>query len=196
MTTASAAGQPGRRHAVMMWLGHYGSELYLAGMTAVGVALATTQGLPTAVQWAVAAFVLPIMLLAVTAVALQFVVHDQNLCLRDLTQAPLGDPEGEVQRRMWWLRRYHRQRVIVSVLATFILILVMAVALGLGSAGAIVQTTALLAFIAFGCFKMQSTRIHRRLQPWCPMCRWGGGDDGPEEPSPVVPPANVRTRAG
>ncbi len=191
MTAAAAAGDPGRRHAAAMWLGHYAGELYLSGMALQGVALVSMNLLPEGAQWATTAVVFPYLMLAVVALILQTEVHDRNLCPRDLAQAPLADPEGEVQRRMGWLRRYHgaRKRLL---LAPVLLIAVMVVALAFPG-GRFIQQGALLVFMAFASWRLYIIRIHRRLRPWCPMCRWGRGDDGPKEPSPVTPPANVHT---
>lgn len=195
MTTASAAGNPGRRHAAAMWLGHYADEMMITSMALYGAGTIFLKVLPDAAQWALMVTLFPFMQLSVAALIMQHLVHDRNLCMRDVARAPLADPEGEVQRRMRWLRRFHGRYRKLMALAPLLLIAVMAGALALPAGGQIVQQVALVAFVSFAAFQMQVSRVHRRLRPWCPMCRWGRGDDGdgPQEPSPVTPPANVHS---
>lgn len=39
---------------------------------------------------------------------------------------------------------------------------------------------------------MLAISLHARPQPWCPYCRWGGGDDGPREDVPAPDPSGYR----
>lgn len=170
---------PGDRHErLAMWAGHHEVTgfLVLVVFFIVGDALGNPQGGP--VYW----ITLPV--LAAWGYAFWSATigpHEKQLCERCSAAVPL-DPQAKAARwdRMLWL--VHQRRALVSVLVVIgVKALALDHAFRPGAWSFIMDALILTAVSVFAV----AQRVHRRLQPWCPYCRWEGG--GKEEAVPEVP---------
>lgn len=193
MTAAAGAG--GQRHRgwlfrLGMLLGHYANRwsVYLTILMWTYIASSwwlpeqvTTQG---PLRWAV--FVL--VLIYVVGFTCQVVLHERHLCLRDLDDAPLLDPQAAVDQHRRALRIHHNRRQYLVALITGVLPLaILLVMTGQASypVGVKLALTALAAIgVAANCYVGYIQATHRRLQPWCPWCRRNDGGDPVVSPTP------------
>jgi hypothetical protein len=133
-----------------------------------------------------AALAAPILLVAaVVATWVQMRRHDRTLCELCMAAMPLN-PSADAQRLRRRLAVAHlgsERRAVVAyllVLVAFDLLLVIVPPEALTYASylwAAVQSTLIYLVLAHS--------AHRRLQPWCPGCRDGGGDSGIGAPDPL-----------
>jgi hypothetical protein len=105
--------------------------------------------------------------------------HDRSLCEHCVAAMPLNPSELAVRyrTRFWMSHAGAEPRYILPYLAVLI-----GSNFATGTFGrlawAIVQSSMIFLILAYS--------THRRLQPWCPWCReGGGGDDEPATPDPV-----------
>lgn len=121
-------------------------------------------------------------ILLVLGVILLGFVHDQGMCEPCLTAMPL-DGEHEAKRKLRRLRLYH------SLLHPRTLIILAVIILGPGLLPMLwPQLIAAAVTMPVFMYGYSSTRVHRKLEPWCPYCNWGHGDGDHEEvPDPSVP---------
>ena len=102
--------------------------------------------------------------------------HDRGLCEHCVASMPLNPSAMAVryQRRFWLTHTGTELRFVIPYLAVLI---------GLGfatspagvAAWVLAQSTMIYAILAYA--------THRRLQPWCPWCKEGGGGADKEEPA-------------
>jgi hypothetical protein len=155
-------------------LGHYASDMLVAAILAV-----------IAVQFVP---MQPLMALTVSLTLFVFVLltwllmrdHDRRLCERCVLAMPLNPAEQakRYERRFWMAHTGSEPRFFVPYL--IVLISSNFAMSTIGRIGwALIQLSMVYLIIA------QAT--HRRLQPWCPWCRGGGGGEDVDETPPVLP---------
>lgn len=113
-------------------------------------------------------------------------VHDRNLCLRCLNQAPLLDPAAAVQRKLRLLRYFHspiRRRLLWVTVPVAVFIALWSGPLPLGPR--IVATLAASGLVLNMIRSDRAVNVHRRLHPWCPLCRHGRGRGFHPDPAPT-----------
>jgi Na+/melibiose symporter-like transporter len=107
--------------------------------------------------------------------------HDRSLCEHCVADMPLNPSElaARYNRRFWMSHAGAEPRFVLPYLAVLI-----GSNFATGTYGrfawAIVQSSMIYLILAYS--------THRRLQPWCPWCRGGGGgwdDHDPATPDPV-----------
>lgn len=111
------------------------------------------------------------------------VVHTSVPCVRCARHLP-DKPEEAAERRMPWLRRFHRARV--TLLAGSLLAWTVSLMLA-GTAAAKLLLFAMTVGVV--CW-MILERIHSPVKPWCPWCKDDGGEDaeaGVPDPTSNVP---------
>jgi len=115
--------------------------------------------------------------------------HDRSLCITCIRRMP-DDPAAAVAKHVRAILVIHLRRVLYLRRTVFVAILVVLfVALLLGGllGGALGGLAVAIGFM-FSIVMGWSSEWHRRLQPWCPFCRWGDGGD--HESSPTPDPVN------
>jgi ABC-type transport system involved in cytochrome c biogenesis permease component len=175
----TVSNDPRPANRFLMLAGHYA---YL-GLVAVVVVDVADDG---------AAFHVPGLRIAAGAVWILWLVaalladdryHTSRLCERCIAATPL-DPQAAVERRMRWLQLHHETRWQMLALVPAV-----ALELWLGTSHGWLSIAADLLLICVISLSFGSEYIHRRLYPWCPMCRWRDGGDhevSPDVPAPVV----------
>lgn len=178
----------------MKMIGHYGPRL-VAGAMLVTATL-TIAGYDIGLAAAV------IIAGSIILASISQIVHDGRLCARCMATMPL-DGEARAARRRPILRfvhvvttplRYPRiaGRPFIGPVVPYILI-ALAVNAAVANIGGFAGTyAARLVHTAVFTLPLAaiyaSAALHARLQPWCPYCRWGRGDDGPHEHAPDPDP--------
>lgn len=186
-------------HRALMWLGHYyprvSPVLYLSILAAAVVGLWVSPT-PPAVFLNLRVAATTVLLVMMTS---RDFIHNRNLCLRDLNEAPLLDPQAAVEKHIGRLRRYHFHSWPVSIA---MLVGLIGGGLILGSAGVaytwpwIVRAaiTAVVTASTVMAVRFDRARVtHDRLQPWCPICRRRRGDDGDHVKPPTPTPSGTAT---
>lgn len=190
MRLADGDGRP--THRVLMWLGHYypriSPGLYLIILIGAIVGLWITPTPPEAFAWAKTVAITIITLMSV----FRDFIHNRNLCLRDLNEAPLLNPQEAVDKHLSYLRRHHKRSWTLIITS---LVGLIGCGILLGSTGTAypwpwfvrAAITVLVVVGAVAGYRIDRTNVvHDRLQPWCPWCRRGGGeDDEAKQPTPV-----------
>lgn len=104
--------------------------------------------------------------------------HTRELCERCIGRVPL-DPTAAVNRSRPALKAVHRNKVLIIPIVVFVL------------AGMVLPEHSWWAHL-FNSLAMGScltanvcTGRHRLLEPWCPFCHRGDGDDNAELPAPT-----------
>ena len=176
----------------MKAIGHYGHRVFagillvLAALNIAGVDVAWGSWVGLAAM--------------VVAVAGQR-FHDGRICERCVATMPLNGAE-RAERRRRILRAVHTMRETVYLAGRPIAPPVALYALGAAAAVAVICETAglerggrpsltlfaVLYYVPMAGL-MLALSMHARLQPWCPYCRWGRGDDGPHEEAPDPDPS-------
>jgi hypothetical protein len=204
MTTASAgasAGGHGRLFRLAIFLGHYTGRYYtpiliiIWGVIVLGWWVpATTTGTLYAVVWAVTVTVLAAEL---TGLLCQFLVHDRNLCPREIEESPLLDPQAAVTKNLRTLQAFHdRRRQIILGLFAMSPVIVLLMLAGNRDMPAPIKaafTAVAVLGIALAAWVSRIQQIHQRLHLWCPWCR---RDDGPDDPAVTPTPDPVGTVQG
>lgn len=202
--TATAAN-PGRWHQLRMWLGHYATLISVvwSGWLVLTIILRPLTEDPPI--WYALLYTVVTLGLVIAAFASSWNqrFHDRNLCLRDLAATPLTDPQREVERKMWALRAFH-SLTLLALNGVFLLVVIVVLthsATQHGWAG----PAQLWVYLLITVYLVASTmvhvmsRIHRRLEPWCPLCRRGGGGGGSyfnPDPAPDPSMTTPRDRTG
>lgn len=117
-------------------------------------------------------------------------VHERGpLCETCISSMPLNVQET-VERRMRFLRFRHKVAdspyIVWKLIGFWLAYFVGLLLLGGHSVGGMLFGALFNTAIAYLLF---ATAVHRRLSPWCPWCRRGGGgeDEQIEAPDPVQP---------
>lgn len=158
-----SATEDGRARALRLW-GHMSADLLCAAVVAaVGLGLYPP---PAALQ-----LTLPVALAVfVLACWLAMRRHDRGLCEHCAAAVPLDAAHRAARYRLRF-RAAHaggQPRVVVVYLA------VLALAnFAPGIPGRILWAAAQLSLV----YALRAAVTHRRLQPWCPLCRGGGVED-------------------
>lgn len=206
MTVTGPANDDSRRHRTAMWLGHYATQISLAANTALAVSWTINHAVdtPGPVEWALVGPSAAAIIVSVAATICEQHVHDRNLCLRDLDRSPLLDPDREVTRRIRTLRATHRYGTMVTLASAGLVLMLAAIFAGEWMRDHHIPGSAAVAIGGFGAstafsmWHVWATAVHRRLQPWCPLCYWGrdddGDDDDPEPDDPTDPSVEVKQR--
>jgi len=165
---------PFPRRAAVRW-GHWGAQLLIAAIVAA-IALRLRPPPPGSP----AALMLPLAILAFVLVSwLMMRQHDRRLCERCIAGMPLDAAARAARYRIRFdIAHLGSNRPLVLAY----LALLIGVNFIPGSIGAVIwtltQTTMIYLVLAYS--------THRRLQPWCPHCRGGGGhDDEVVTPDPL-----------
>lgn len=158
-----SATEDGRARALRLW-GHLSADLLCAAVVAA-VALGLYPP-PAALQ-----LTLPIALAVfVLASWLAMRRHDRSLCEHCAAAVPL-DAAQRASRYGLRFRAAHagsQPRVVVAYLAALAL-----ANFAPGLPGRVLWAVAQLSLI----YALRAAVTHRRLQPWCPLCRGGGLDE-------------------
>lgn len=172
--------EPGK---IRMWLGHNAIAIY-------AVALIISAASEIMKNVTLLKFASAVSLgFGVIATVLLLAYHDRKLCHACMKEIPFLNPQAEVDKHIRKLRFAHRyvlQRVIL--LSAVGLSLAEPIAMGFGFKNVIVSLLTLASIFAAMVIVGYVTRLHNRLQPWCPFCRnHGHGDhDHPEPPDPTL----------
>ncbi len=158
-----SAMEDGRSRALRLW-GHVSADLLSAAVVAA-VALGLYPP-PAALQLTLPAA------LAVLVVACWLAMrrHDRGLCEHCAAAVPL-DAAQRAARYGLRFRAAHaggRPRVVVAYLAALAL-----ANFAPGIPGHVLWAAAQLSLV----YALRAAVTHRRLQPWCPLCRGGGLDE-------------------
>lgn len=163
------------RHAVPLshWCSRYIGPLFGASLivNAAGEHLVT--------QWIATPVSIPLVMMALGGWR-----HQDYLCPRCAEDFPL-DPQAESVMHIHHLKRFHRMTLLF--LAAYLLLLLPSSLLSdtwLDGYGSEIVVGAL--FFGFILPVTRWSRIHGRLQPWCPWCH--RGDDGPDDEFEPVDP--------
>lgn len=153
-----------------LWLGHYRYHLLIFGITLLilGNLIGSFH-----TEWLVwLTFTIWVTTIMVPITGIRY--HLNNLCEKCISEAP-DDPDAEVTTHKRELRLFHSPQIRA---VTFALLLAWGVfAFRLSQRPHLAWWLVLadclgLALLAYGGFIMLT---HRRLEPWCPYCRSGGG---------------------
>lgn len=199
--TADAAGfrprDNGRLFRMAMLLGHYNLRAELPLTVAVWSGIMLSWWLPsgTVLAGAATAAVFALAAIAMAMLAFQDFVHDRNLCLRDVRDAPLLDPQGAVTRNLRYLEARHDQRKqnILRVISLLPILAMLMASSTLSIPVKIAVTVAALVGIVVLAYLTHVGIVHRRLQAWCPWCHPRRGD-GDEVVAPTPDPAGTGQR--
>lgn len=186
MATINPAGSDDDRgFRRKMWLGHHQARIGMAAFVGMGIVFtAVTLIEHTVAEYVILGFGLAGMAVSFYAQRCDDRVHLRNLCPLDLDRLPLTNPQAEVDRRAAVLYEFHsfRRRVTISLLAFVFMML--GIFLGNSMRERSVALGVVAAVGAFMVMVLAQIRaiwvndVHRRLQPWCPHCRWGGRGPG------------------
>jgi hypothetical protein len=197
-TAAGFAGRHPRLSPLMIRVGHYSTPLQLVLyplvylLPVLNSAFLFRKDGPT--PWWTAVFVAGLVAIVLNLlVSLAALVHDRSLCLLDVQQAPLLDPQGAATRYRRRLRLRHSRRAMVLSLVPMLWVILQP-SLGpflpswarlalIPVAGAIIAWTIYLSVVCVS--------THRRLEPWCPYCHWGDGGDEEVAPQPDPAPSGT-----
>lgn len=180
MNSVSVQDRPeNRRTRLLMWLGHY-SDVMIWGFIAA-VILGDATG--NSIGWIEDTGAVVCGFWVLTKLA-DSRVHMERLCERCAAATPL-DCQAAVRRwkrALWWRHQRKAQLAVFIVMAAIFLLDAIAG-----------KHVWVYAVHAFGFLVLGLTTIpawqHRRLQPWCPYCRWDDGGDeevAPDVPAPAV----------
>lgn len=170
---ADSYGLP-RGERITARLGHHAGGLLIASIVAV-VAVGL-KPLPGPFQYTV-----PIALVGVVLLSwLSMRAHDRRLCEQCAAEIPLNPAARatKLRRRFWMAHTGAEPRFLIP----YVLVLVGSnfATSTIGRVGwALMQLSMIYLILS------QST--HRKLQPWCPWCRDGGGGEDVKETPPVLP---------
>lgn len=194
------------RFRTAMWLGHYADRLSIVGFAVMGTAFVVSTLLrDTSIEslsWLLVIPGLALILVSTIAQLCDIRVHRENLCLRDLDEAPLLDPQAEVTKHAHLLAAAHAQVqriwiLVVSLGFMFTGLVVGNIAYENDVPGAFfILTVPYVLMIVVQTWSVRVGAVHHRLQAWCPLCRWGRGpDDDPPAPEPEpTPPASEKDK--
>ena len=165
----ASAPEPGR--AARLW-GHWGSQILIAAIL-VTIALVLR---PLPYDSPVATLVPVLLALVVIASWLSMRQHDRRLCEHCARSMPLNPAQDAVRfrRRLELAHLAGDRRVVVGYL---VLLLASNLALEPAWVPSVVGRPVWAAVQSTMIYLMLSHDTHRRLQPWCPQCRGGGGDN-------------------
>lgn len=172
MTTSSSAEKP-EGAGLIAWVAHRELKLYFTGMglTVLGVALG-----PSLIT--VIAIFIGLLLLGAASLGYG---HFRKLCVKCMEGMPVNGAELAARKRRTLKFRHIKQRTLM---------IYSAVALTLSFVPPIfftkhvaVWTFSVLVYTVTLGWGVYSGHWHRRLLPWCPDCRRGGGG-GPREQVP------------
>lgn len=193
-TAAEGSSNPSRGllHNLAMWWGHYAGRW----LPAIYAALITLNIIDwwdggRDASWENLARI-PLDIALASGIFCE-IIHHRNLCLRDIQDAPLLDPQEAVRKQLKYLKLVHRPRLAWALIAVAVLALLLPATGSVAPSLPLLAKLAVTAMAVAGVFAagvtLHATRIHRKLQPWCPYCdHRRGGDDDPvvaPEPDPV-----------
>ena len=169
---ASSAHTPG--HGASGALGHYASDLLIASI--IGTVALGLKPLPGLIG-----VTAPLALFAVVLMSwLLMRQHDRRLCEQCMLSMPLNPSEkaNRYRQRFWMAHTGSQPKFIVPYLN--VLISSNFATSGIGRIGwAAIQLSMV--------YLIMANTTHRKLQPWCPWCKDGGGGDRLQEEPPVLP---------
>lgn len=179
---------------VLMWLGHYYNQIIIM---AVLLSLINDILLRDKSDWF--NLVLAGTWVIVPIAAFAVFHHRKHHCIRCHNEAPFGDPEKAVKKRLLELRIYHMFYLRLAVLGMIMAVYGMSFLSFLStggkgelSIGAITIDVITLLLLGYNAF-VELT--HRRFPPmWCPFCDDDDGWGGIVEPTPPTPPSTEKMR--
>ncbi len=155
-------------------LGHHASELLIASVA--GAVLLGLHPLPGALG-----FTVPLALFGfVIASWLLMRAHDRRLCEACMSAMPLDAARQATRysRRFWTAHTGSEPRYLIPYLVVLI-----GSNFAVSTPGRIFWAAMQLSMI----YLILAQSTHRRLQPWCPWCRGGGGGEDVKDTPPVLP---------
>lgn len=155
-------------------LGHHASEMLIGSIIAV-VALGL-QPLP-----GLLGITVPVTLFAFVLLSWALMrQHDRRLCEQCVLTMPLNPAEKATrfQRRFWMAHTGSEPRFLVPYL-----IVLLSSNFASSTIGRVGWAAIQLSMI----YPILAQQTHRKLQPWCPWCRDGGGGSDIDERPPVLP---------
>lgn len=177
-----------REYTILKRIGHYFLPVYppVLIVTAV-VAVILPNDYEGWGAWVNTSATLVVVALAVA----NLLAHHGKLCEWCAEATPL-DPSGTAERKRRWLSHHHweydtKHRAPLITLGGFALAtLVMWL-----TEGAWGDLAFFVFFATPTAISLTATKHHHRLQPWCPYCRRGRGDDEEVIKSPDPSPASA-----
>jgi len=165
--------RPSRRAHAADLFGHHASTLLIASIVGVvAVGLFPPPGL--------LALTVPLALFGFVIVTwLMMRKHDRRLCEQCVTSMPLNPAERaqKVRRRFWMAHTGVEPRFLIP----YVVVLIgsnFATSPPARAFWALIQLSMI--------YLILSAKTHRTLQPWCPWCSGGGGEEVDQTP-PVIP---------
>lgn len=196
--TDGGAGRGSRAYRMAMWVGHYEPDATPVFYAVILGQVACGLWLPVSVNVITSGVAAPVLLLFIVAMLCSDFVHGRNLCPRDFDDTLL-DPQGAVDKNMRRLAWIHRPKVrLVHAVAAFVVISILMISsLAYGWPWPIraVMMVVAIAGVTLAGYTSVAIRTHRRLHPWCPLCRRRGGGGGGGSGSRVPDPQPVNTNA-
>lgn len=197
MTMSASSPGPNKRMAeFVLKLGHY-AHLVLAVGVAAAVVLGAAKLVVHGTYGTVIGAINSVASIVVVAAIVCSWIHERQICLLDVAETPLANPDEAIRKNMRKLRAAHGLRSILTVFAVFLAVSAAVIAVGLANPAVKehiwfkvipqVITDFLMVYIAWRFF---AVAVHSRLRPWCPFCRWGRGDDGDDDPDPGPDPTD------
>lgn len=175
-------------HRMAMWFGHYNVHAAILGFAVVilGGFVLALDGLPSWLDLTVRALTVAAIAASAYGTFSRY-YHDRNVCDRHIIEAPLDDPDGAVQRNRRKLRLFHRLTPGMVMKVAVVFLVASALMQFVFHVPTVVLHLPLIGFASALSYLAWSCVVHRRLEPWCPYCRRGGGDDGFEPVDPTRP---------
>lgn len=194
--TAGGAGRGSRAYRMAMWVGHYEPHATSVFHAVILGQVACGLWLPVSVNKITSGVTAAVLALLIVAMLCSDFVHGRNLCPRDLDDALL-DPQGAVDKNMRRLVWMHRPKVrLLHAEAAFVVVgvlMISSLAYGWPWPARAVLMVAATTGVALAGYSSMAMRTHRRLYPWCPLCRRGGGG-GTWSRVPDPQPVNTNAR--
>lgn len=171
------AALPNEEPASFVWLAHHHLKLGAAGLVLqfINYAVAGWPGLAIAL---IAAVLIAGCVLGASA-SIAHLGLTCSYCMDRITT----DGAGEATRRARTLRLVHRGGRRIESIALWIAVIAIPAAYITGNRWVGLLSVPLIPWLVWNFWIIQ---VHRRLEPWCPECRRGGG--GYREPSPQPRP--------
>ncbi|WP_375501888.1 hypothetical protein [uncultured Jatrophihabitans sp.] len=155
-------------------LGHHASELLIASIGAA--VILGLRPLPGAFGVTV-----PVALFGfVIASWLLMRAHDRRLCEACMSAMPLDAAKQATKytKRFWTAHTGSEPRFLIPYL-----VVLLGSNFAAGTVGRIFWAAMQLSMV----YLILAQSTHRRLQPWCPWCKGGGGGEDVDETPPVLP---------
>jgi hypothetical protein len=208
MSVVAGDGTPARTrlHRLRMWLGHHAARANMTALVVTVAAGATVRSVippHNPLHTVVAVFMVLCLTVTVCLVDTSSVYHDCNVCERDLADtlnsrnSPFDDPDTAVDRarprlRLWHWLAAHQWWYGATVVALIVVFIALSVLIHIPEWA---RETPMMLVVVILCVVYRLNSTHRRLRPWCLICRRGGGGGfSLSDPSPTRQHTHVHLR--